>query len=79
VSRIIKRPSPETLERVRDFAERQLDPEEVEAILRIPIGDEERADVVALISWFRRRYPTPRERLAYIRRATRRWRPGALR
>lgn len=26
-----------------------------------------------LIDWFMRRYPTPRERLAYIRRKTREW------
>ena len=75
MSRRTKTPSPETLARLRDYAER----EEVEAVLRIPIGEEERAEVVALVTWFRRRYPTPLERLAYVRRAYRRWRPGAPR
>ena len=33
----------------------------------------EEEDTRALIRWFRRRYPTPSERLAYARRAYRRW------
>jgi hypothetical protein len=69
MSRKIKTPSSETLARLRDFAERRLTREEVEAVLRIPIGEEERAEVLALVAWFRRRYPTPKERLAYVRRA----------
>jgi hypothetical protein len=79
VSRGFRLPSPETLARVREFAERRLTPEEVEATLRVPIGEEERAEVLALVSWFRRRYPTPAERLAYVRRASRRWRSGTPR
>jgi hypothetical protein len=73
VNRKTKTPSSETLARIREFAERRLTREEVEAGLRIPIGEEERAEVLALVSWFRRRYPTPADRLAYVRRATRRW------
>ncbi len=79
MSRKTKTPSSETLARLRDYAERRLTREEVEAVLRIPIGEEERAEVVALVTWFRRRYPTPLERLAYVRRAYRRWRPGTPR
>ena len=75
MSRKTKPPSSETLARLRDYAERRLTREEVEAALHIPIGEEERAKVVALVRWFRRRYPTPLDRLAYVRRAHRRWRP----
>ena len=42
----------------------------------IPITDDERESVLALVRWFRRRYPTPAERLAYVRRAYARWRSG---
>jgi hypothetical protein len=45
--------------------------------MRVPIGPDEREGILALVAWFRRRYPTPAERLAYIRRAYRRWQ-GAL-
>ena len=79
MTRGIKPPSSETLARLREFAERRLTPEEVEATLRIPIGEEERAEVLALVSWFRRRYPTPGERLAYVRGASKRWRSGTPR
>jgi len=39
-----------------------------------PITQAERDEVEALVRWFRRRYPTPAERLAYVRRAYARWR-----
>ena len=61
-------------EAVRD---RQLSSEEVAAYLNTPISDDERERVLELIRWFCRRYPTPAERLAYVRRATRRWTAGA--
>jgi hypothetical protein len=41
--------------------------------LTAPISDAEREDALALVRWFRRRYPTGAERLAYVRRASRRW------
>jgi hypothetical protein len=50
-----------------------LSPEEVQAALRVPLGDEQRQEILSLIDWFCRRYPTPSERLAYARRAYRRW------
>jgi hypothetical protein len=67
------RPSPEALARMRELSERQLSAEEVEAALRTPIDDTERDEILELVSWFRRRYPTPADRLAYVRRAYRRW------
>lgn len=58
---------------VQAAAERSLSPEEVKATLAVPIGDEERAEVLSLVRWFRRRYPSPLDRLAYVRRAYLRW------
>lgn len=66
-------PTPETLARVRALADRVLDPEEFRRQLAVPIGEAEEEEVLSLIRWFRRRYPTPAERLAYCRRAYRRW------
>jgi hypothetical protein len=66
-------PDPAALARVHALAERQLSPEEVRAALAMPLGELEEEESRALIRWFRRRYPTPAERLAYLRRAYRRW------
>jgi hypothetical protein len=62
---------PETL---RAFHNRQLQPAEARAYLDAPISDLEREEVLALVHWFERRYPSPAERLAYTRGAYRRWR-----
>ena len=66
-------PSPQALARARAFADRILDPEEFRRLLAAPIGEAEAEEARSLIRWFRRRYPTPAERLAYCRRAYRRW------
>lgn len=55
------------------FHDRVLGPAAARDYLDSPITDAERDDVLALIRWFRRRYPTPAERLAYVRRAYARW------
>jgi hypothetical protein len=39
-----------------------------------PISADEREDVLALVRWFTRRYPSPEARLAYVNRAYARWR-----
>jgi hypothetical protein len=67
------RPSAEVIARIRALTERQLSREEVETALRTPIDAAEREEILSLIRWFRRRYPTPADRLAYVRRAYRRW------
>ena len=68
---------PRALARVRALSERQLSPEEVRAALAVPLavplGEAEEEESRSLIRWFRRRYPTPADRLAYARRAYRRW------
>lgn len=54
--------------RARAFHERTLEAAEACAYLDAPVTDAERDDVLALVGWFERRYPTPAERLAYVRR-----------
>jgi hypothetical protein len=54
-------------------ASRTLTPEEARAYLEHPISEAEREEVLALARWFRRRYPSPADRLAYVRRAYARW------
>jgi hypothetical protein len=66
-------PSRETRERLAALAERRLSADEVREALAIPLGEAEREENASLIRWFQRRYPTPGERLAYARRAYRRW------
>jgi hypothetical protein len=77
--RPVETPSPEALARVRALSERRLSPDEFRAALAVPLGEAEAEESRSLIRWFRRRYPTPAARLAYARRAYRRWaaaRPG---
>lgn len=66
-------PTPETLARIRALSERVLSADELRAALALPLGEAELEEARSLIRWFRRRYPTPRERLAYSRRACQRW------
>ena len=60
-------------EAVRTLLDRTLPAAEFQRLLAIPLSDAERADTRALVRWFTRRYPTPAERFAYIRRARARW------
>ena len=59
--------------------DRRVTPDEAAAYLAAPISDAEREDVLSLVRWFTRRYPTGAERLAYVRRAYRRWTSAAPR
>ncbi len=61
-------------EDLASFHERSLGPGEARAYLDAPMTEAEREEILALVRWFRRRYPTPAERLAYVRRAYARWR-----
>lgn len=60
-------------DRLRQEIDRQLTPEEARAYLDRPITPVERDEALALVRWFRRRYPSPADRLAYVRRAYARW------
>jgi hypothetical protein len=54
--------------------EESLTPEEFDRRLRETLSDEGDAqEVRSLIDWFQRRYPTARERLAYVRRKYAEW------
>jgi hypothetical protein len=66
-------PGQADLARIRRLTERVLDADEFRHLLAVPIGEAEEEEARSLIRWFRRRYPTPGERLAYCRRAYRRW------
>jgi hypothetical protein len=68
------RPASRALRReLKEIADRHLTDEEVRAYLAIPLSDEQCQEILALADWFCRRYPTGAERLAYVRRAYRRW------
>jgi hypothetical protein len=60
---------------LRDEAARPLPVEEFLRRLHMPMSEREREEGQELIRWFKRRYPTARERLAYAREAYRRWAP----
>jgi len=66
-------PSPKAIARAKRLAEEPLALDEYRRRASIPISDAERAEIVALIRWFRSRYPTAQDRLAYVRRAYARW------
>ncbi len=61
-------PSADDVRAVRAVADRELSADEVRAALAVPISDDERAEILSLIEWFTRRYPTPAARLAWSRR-----------
>ncbi len=63
----------QTAVRATEASERQVTGSEASAYLSVPISEIEREEAVALIRWFRRRYPTGADRLAYVRRAYQRW------
>jgi DNA-binding GntR family transcriptional regulator len=73
MSRRVAMPSQAAVARVRELAERRLSPEEFAARLAAPLGDDERAAMRQLIEWFRRRYPTPHQRLRSGRRLWSEW------
>jgi hypothetical protein len=61
-------------DRLRAAADRVVGGKDARDYLEHPVSNDEREDVLALVRWFRRRYATPRARLAYARRAYARWR-----
>jgi hypothetical protein len=54
--------------------DRELTDEEARRYLDAPMDPGERDAILDLVRWFRTRYPTPADRLAYVRQAYRRWR-----
>ena len=74
----LEKPSPAALARIAALSERRLSAEEARAALAVPLGEAEETESRSLIRWFRRRYATPAARLAYARRAYRRWAASQL-
>lgn len=72
-------PQPEVLAAIRREADRRLSREEFEAWVKAPMSQSEEEGILTLVAWFVRRYPSPGERLAYVRRATRRRQAGERR
>jgi hypothetical protein len=60
-----------------DLVNRELSVEEWRAQIAIPLSPDEIEHTLALVRWFRRRYPTAADRLAYVRRAYARWQRAA--
>ena len=62
-----------TAELIRELTERKVSGEELRLALERPLGEDERNEILALVRWFTRRYPTGADRLAYVRQAYARW------
>jgi len=67
------RVGPEARERARLLANRSVSADELRVAQSLPLSEDERAEVLSLVRWFCRRYPTPAARLRYVRRAYARW------
>jgi hypothetical protein len=66
-------PSQAATEATRRFAERILAADAFDAYVNAPVSEDEREEALRLIRWFSKRYQTPAQRLAYVRRAYARW------
>ena len=66
-------PSSSAVEATTRFSNRRLTPEEFQAYVDAPVSEAERQEALRLIRWFKKRYPTPAERLAYAQRSYTRW------
>ena len=60
-------------DRISAEIDRQVSAQELRDALEHPLMLDEREEVLALVRWFTRRYPTGADRLAYVRRAYQRW------
>lgn len=69
----LEAPDAATVAELHAMSERRLSAEEFDAYVRAPMSDDERAEILAQIAWFMRRYPTPAERLAAARRSYAQW------
>jgi hypothetical protein len=66
-------PSDAALQAARQLTERTLPADAFDAYVNAPVSQEEREEARQLIRWFSKRYRTPAQRLAYVRRAYARW------
>jgi hypothetical protein len=63
--------------RLAGLANRELSEDEWRAQAALPLSREEAESTLALVRWFRGRYPTATSRLAHARRAYARWQRAA--
>jgi len=70
--------APEARAKLAALADRHLSEDEWRAQMAIPLSPEEIENTLTLVRWFRRRYPDAASRLAYARRAHKRWRRAAI-
>ena len=68
----LARPTADLLEQVARESTRRLSAAEFDAWVNAPWTDRELADLIALVRWFTKRYPTPAARLQAGRAAYRR-------
>lgn len=66
-------PSSTAVEAAARFANRRLTGQEFQAYVDAPVSEAEREEALRLIRWFKKRYPTPADRLAYAQRSYARW------
>lgn len=66
-------PSSTAIEAAARFANRRLTPQEFQAYVDAPVSEAEREESLRLIRWFKKRNPTPAERLAYAQGSYARW------
>lgn len=71
--------TPEQRAALDAWENRALTPEEFEARVNAPMSEGEHAQLVELVAWFTRRYPTAGDRLAAIRRQTAAWKKNTFR
>jgi hypothetical protein len=77
MTRLLPR-SPETRGKLAALADRQLSEEKWRAQMAIPLSPEEIENSLAIERWFLGRAPDVASRLAYARRAYKRWRRAAM-
>jgi hypothetical protein len=58
---------------VAELDERELSLEEWKRDWDVPHSEQEDADVLDLVRWFTTRYPTAKERFAYVNRKYKEW------
>jgi hypothetical protein len=66
-------PQPNLAPELAELIDRPLPADEFDRRASAPLTEDEIADAAELVRWFTHRYPTVRERLAYVRRAWRSW------
>jgi hypothetical protein len=60
-------------DRLRSLVERRVSAEEVRRAVNEPLSGAEIEEILGLVRWFRRRYPSGVDRLTYVRQAYARW------